>query len=167
MNLSQRVKLRICKDQSICDQDDYGYDVFCDNDSDDSDNDDNDDDRDGVGYKSIGKMPGPVSTGSMVCALPRALLPCAGEGQYGHHHSRGGNDDLMVVMVIIMVVIMMNILRVTLNKLLLGIGGSFNVIKCAVLTLKIIWVSIRTSWWPCFFCNPHAISFYISLYVLK
>merc|ERR1712055_959614 len=43
--------------------------------------------------KSTGKMPRPVSTGAMVCALPRTLLPCV------------------------------------------GIRGSFNVIKCAVLAL--------------------------------
>ena len=47
----------------------------------DFDNDNCDDhDCDDDGYKSTGKMPGPVSTCTMVCALPSTLLPCADHG---------------------------------------------------------------------------------------
>ena len=57
--------------------------------SDGGDCDDGDD-----GYKSTGKMPGPVSTGAMVRALPGALLPCAGHGQHDHGGNRCGDHDL-------------------------------------------------------------------------
>ena len=59
-----------------CDDDDDCGDNADDCDDNNDDCDLNGDDCDGVGYKSTGKMPGPVSTGSMVCALPSALLPC-------------------------------------------------------------------------------------------
>jgi len=95
-------------------------------------------------------MPRPVSTGAMVCALPGALLPCADDGQYDHYHD-GSILLVVIIMVIMIIMLVMGIIVVVLiillieviimmNMWLLGIRGSFNVIKGAVLTLEIIWV---------------------------
>ena len=48
-------------------------------------------------YKSTGEMPGPVSTGAMVCTLPGTLLPCAGN---------------MVIVKVLVVVVMVMVVRV-------------------------------------------------------
>ena len=50
-------------------------------------------------YKSTGEMPGPVSTGAMVCTLPGTLLPCAGN---------------MVVMMVVMVMVVMMVVMATM-----------------------------------------------------
>ena len=44
-------------------------------------------------YKSTREMPGPVSTGAMVCTLPGTLLPCAG--------------NMVIVKVLVVVVMVM------------------------------------------------------------
>ena len=94
----------------------------------------------------------------MVCALPGAFLPCADDRQYDHYHD--GSIILVIIIMMIMIImvvigiivvviiiLLIEVIKILLieviimmNMWLLGIRGSLNVIKCAVLTLEIIWV---------------------------
>ena len=119
-------------------------------------------------YKSTREMPGPVSAGAMVCTLPGTLLPCAGN---------------MVIVKVLVVVVMVMVVRVIMmatmimvvmmvvnmvivilagidrddshnrSRGLLGIRSSFNVVECAVLSLKKMQVSIRTFFLAALICD--------------